>query len=66
MNLHEQTRVAEPDHEAEMKLPPGNTCGDCVHIRKCLAMFGHIPSDTYCDFWPSRYREAAIPEGVGP
>lgn len=42
---------ADPD---KMKLPAGKTCGDCVHIRRCKAIFGHTESDTYCDWSPSR------------
>jgi hypothetical protein len=38
-------------------LPSGKTCGDCAHIRRCKAMFGHVETDTYCDWAPSRYRE---------
>ncbi len=37
-------------------LPDGLTCGDCQHIRRCMAMFGHEPTDTYCDWAPSRFR----------
>lgn len=42
----------------EMDLPEGKTCGDCVHCRRCTAMFGHIPADESCDWSPARYREA--------
>lgn len=41
----------DPD---KMRLPPGLTCGDCKHIRRCKAMFGHTEADTYCDWSPSR------------
>jgi hypothetical protein len=51
------TKTIEPDYDAEMALPPGKTCGDCVHCRRCCAIFGHVPSDTRCDWWPSRYRQ---------
>jgi hypothetical protein len=54
--------AAEIDYDAAMRLPPGKTCGDCVHIRRCVGMFGHVPADTSCDFFPSRYREAQRPE----
>jgi hypothetical protein len=37
-------------------LPEGATCGDCVHIRRCGAMFGHVATDTYCDWVPSKFR----------
>lgn len=46
----------EPDYDADMKLPDGKTCGDCVHIRRCLGI-GYTSSETnnFCDFWPNRY-----------
>lgn len=47
--------TSDPD---KMKLPPGLTCGDCKHIRRCKAMFGHTETDIYCDWSPSR---AAFP-----
>ena len=34
---------ADPD---KMKLPAGNTCGNCHHIRRCKAIFGHTETDT--------------------
>lgn len=48
----------EIDYDAAMRLPAGKTCVDCVHCRKCCAMFGHVPADTSCDFYPSRFRAA--------
>lgn len=47
---------ADPD---KMRLPVDLTCGDCVHIRRCKAMFGHAETDTYCDWSPSRFGAAA-------
>lgn len=53
---------ADPD---KMKLPADSTCGDCAHIRRCKAMFGHVESDIYCDWAPSRfYPIAKAPNGV--
>ena len=49
----------EPDYDAEMKLPEGKTCGDCVHCKRCCSMFGHVPSDASCDWWPSRFQPVA-------
>lgn len=46
---------ADPD---KMRLPKGVTCGDCVHIRRCSAIYGHTETDTYCDWSPSRFRAA--------
>ena len=49
--------------EADMKLPEGMTCADCIHVMRCCAMFGHIPEDEVCDFAPSRFyqRGSATP-----
>lgn len=49
---------ADPD---KMKLPAGTKCGDCRHIYRCKAIFGHTETDTYCDWSPSRFvaREAS-------
>lgn len=43
--------------ETCMQLPEGKTCGDCVHIARCKAIFGHVETDTYCDFFPRWFRE---------
>jgi hypothetical protein len=42
-----------------MNLPQDKTCGDCVHIRRCNAIFGHMASDEQCDWYPSKFRERA-------
>jgi len=46
----------------EMDLPDGKTCGDCVHIERCKAIFGHIEADKYCDWFPIRFYLKPIPE----
>lgn len=49
-----------------MDLPEGKTCGDCVHCRRCTLMFGHIPADEVCDWFPSRFtesRKSTVTEG---
>lgn len=43
---------SDPD---KMKLPAGVTCGDCGHIHRCKAIFGHVETDTTCDWSPSRF-----------
>lgn len=43
---------ADPD---KMRLPAGNTCGNCHHIRRCKTIFGHTETDAYCDWSPSRF-----------
>lgn len=34
----------------------GATCADCVHMRRCVTMFGADPSDDACGFYPRRFR----------
>ena len=43
--------------ETCMILPAGKTCDDCVHLMRCEAIFGHVPADTVCDWFPRRFRE---------
>jgi hypothetical protein len=38
-----------------MNLPAGKTCGDCLHIGRCKALFGHIEADEQCDWFPVRF-----------
>ena len=49
----------DPTDPDKMKLPSGITCGDCVHISRCKAMFGHVEADAYCDWSPSRFHAKA-------
>lgn len=51
--------------ETCMALPEGKTCGGCIHIRRCKAMFGHVETDTYCDWYPRRFREILLGEPKG-
>ena len=53
---------ADPD---KMNLPVGLTCGDCRHIRRCKAMFGHTETDAYCDWSPSRFEKSATSTSSG-
>ena len=48
-----------------MCLPDGMTCHDCVHVDRCVAMFGVQPSNAYCDFFPRRFSRAAPADGKG-
>lgn len=43
---------ADPD---KMRLPAGTTCGNCVHLYRCVMIFGHTETDTICDWSPSRF-----------
>jgi hypothetical protein len=49
----------DPTDPYKMRLPIGVTCGDCVHIYRCKAMFGHVETDTYCDWSPSLFHAQA-------
>lgn len=58
MNREPMKRGKSSDEAGRaMDLPEGKTCGDCAYCRRCCAMFGHIPEDEVCDFYPSRYKE---------
>lgn len=43
-----------------MVLPEGMTCGDCYHCARCVAIFGHVPADEVCDWYPSRFSKAVV------
>lgn len=47
-----------------MELPEGKHCGDCVFFNHCAAFYDHKASDTYCDFFPRRFRERVVKEIV--
>lgn len=42
-----------------MNLPEGKTCSDCAHLYRCTVLFNCDPTNTHCDWDPSRFREAA-------
>ena len=46
----------------EMDLPEGKTCSNCIHCRRCCAMFGAQPDNTSCDFYPVRFQEKTEPQ----
>lgn len=49
-----------------MELPEGRNCGHCVHERRCCLIFGHTPTDTYCDWFPRRFQvRAAFAQATG-
>ena len=35
-------------------LPTSKTCSDCVHVVRCVAIFGQQETDTACQWIPSR------------
>jgi len=51
-------KTIEPDYDAEMKLPDGKTCDNCVHARRCFGMGFSTTGRTSCDFWPNKFRPA--------
>lgn len=49
--------VGSTEEESDcMRLPMGVYCGDCVHIRKCSAIYGKTPRSDTCDFFPRKFR----------
>ena len=40
-----------------MYLPEGKTCSDCVHVKRCTALWGAKPENTSCNFEPIRFAE---------
>lgn len=40
-----------------MDLPEGKHCSDCIHVNRCVAMFGVKPENSYCGFEPIRFSE---------
>lgn len=40
-----------------MNLPDEKTCGDCVHETRCTTIFGAKSENSYCQFFPRRFRE---------
>ncbi len=41
---------------SDMDLPEGKTCADCVHVEKCVTMFGAKAENKYCGFEPIRFK----------
>jgi len=40
----------------DMKLPEGKTCADCAHFKRCRWLIACKPTNTSCDWAPSRYK----------
>lgn len=51
----------EHGEQYKMNLPPGMTCGDCVHMRRCAGIYGRIDSDEQCDWSPSNFQRREPP-----
>jgi hypothetical protein len=47
------------DHRDQyrMLLPDGKTCADCVHIEKCVSMWGARETNTRCTFGDNKFRQ---------
>lgn len=41
---------------ADLALPAGRTCSDCVNCKRCCGMFGSKPENKMCDFYPPRFQ----------
>jgi len=51
----QQAEASRLGVEVNMLLPKHRTCGDCVHIRRCYALFGCKWVSRSCDWSPSRF-----------
>ncbi len=49
-----------------MNLPNSLTCADCVHVRRCVMIFGQLPEDECCQFFPVRFYPANIQGAATP
>lgn len=56
--------VSDPGYAAEMNLPPGKTCSDCAHFKRCSWLISAEPERTYCDWHPSRFRLSVVAHTV--
>lgn len=43
--------------DPEMYLPDGETCGSCASKERCCALYGAKPENTWCDFYPVKFRK---------
>lgn len=55
----------DPTDPDKMRLPFGTTCGGCFHISRCKAIYGHVETDTHCDWSPSRFITPKTPAAHG-
>ena len=46
----------ERERVADMMLPAGMMCVDCVHLKRCTTLFSVVATNTVCDFAPSRFQ----------
>jgi hypothetical protein len=38
-----------------LDLPPGKSCSDCIHFRRCSQLISTAPDRTSCDWFPVRF-----------
>jgi hypothetical protein len=57
-NRSPYTRESWPNAEPDMYLAEEKTCGDCVHLPRCRAIYGRLEDDEVCDWSPSRFQES--------
>ena len=43
-----------------MDLPKGETCANCVHVKYCCSTFGATPTNTYCGWFPRKFRKLEV------
>ena len=55
----------DPTDPDKMRLPAGAKCGDCQSIYRCKSIFGHVETDTHCDWSPSRFWPARDAAEIG-
>jgi len=48
-----------------MNLPQNITCADCIHVDRCCLIFGQLPEDERCQFFPMRFRHAGSATAAG-
>lgn len=51
-----ENRIARTG-DADMALPAGMNCSDCIYFNRCVALFQCDPGNTFCDWAPSRFVE---------
>lgn len=51
-------------HNQCMALPEHCTCAVCIHVNRCVSIFGVKPENTHCDFSPIRFELRADPAFV--
>jgi hypothetical protein len=45
----------------DMELPEGKMCADCAHFKRCEWLISCKPTNTECDWSPSRFQPKATP-----